>query len=138
MGTTRRLGLALTCVGLLVFGARPGSVMAADKLKLTLKAAPTVGTPSTVFVFQAVLTGGTDSEDLYCLTTEWTWEEQADSSLNESECPPFKAGETRIDRVFSEEQSFRAPGPHVVRVALRRGEKEIASTSVTVTVRRDR
>jgi len=93
------------------------------------------GTTSTVFLFQAVLTGGEDSEDFYCLSTEWIWEEQLDSSINESECPPWVPGETKIDRSFSEEQSFRSPGPHLVKVVLRKGEKQIAAASITVRVR---
>lgn len=105
------------------------------KPKLALSVAPTHGSPSTVFVFRALLTGAQDTEDFYCLSTEWVWEEQADSSLNEAECPPFVPGETRVDRSFVEEQSFRRPGPHRVRVVLRKGEKEIASASITVTVR---
>lgn len=123
---------------LLAVTAQTGPASAADKPKLSLKAVPSHGTPATVFVFQAVLSGGEDSEDLYCLTTEWTWEEQADSSLNESECPPFQAGETRIERVFTEEQSFRGLGSHLVRVTLRKGEKDVASATVSVTVRPDR
>lgn len=128
LGLAAALGLALT--------AHPGGVAAADKPRLTLRVAPSSGTPSTVFVFQAVLTGGADTEDLYCLTTEWTWEEQADSSINETECPPYKAGETKIDRTFSEEQSFRGLGGHLVRVALRKGEREVAATATKVTVHR--
>lgn len=113
----------------------PSPGQAAEKLKLTLKGSPSLGTPDTVFTFRAVLTGGVDSEDLYCLSTEWEWEEQADASLNEVECPPYKAGE-KVERVFNEEQSFRRAGPHVVRVVLRKGDKEIASASTSVTVRR--
>ena len=72
-----------------------------SKPKLTLKGVPSVGFPSTVFVFQARLTGGRDDDEgLYCLTAEWVWEEQADSSLNESECEPFEPGATRIDQVI--------------------------------------
>jgi hypothetical protein len=115
--------------------ALAGPAAPAEKPKLSLKASPAIGTKSTVFLFQAVLTGGEEGEGLYCLTTEWTWEEQADSSLNEAECPPFKPGETKIERRFTEEQSFHRPGPHVVKVALRKGEKEIASAGVTVRVR---
>jgi hypothetical protein len=120
------------------WGASHSSVSAAAKPKLSLKASPSVGTASTVFVFQAVLTGGEDSEALYCLAAEWEWEEQADASLNEAECPPFNAGETPVERTFTEEQSFRRPGPHVVRVVLRKGDKEIASAATTVTVRQER
>lgn len=109
---------------------------AAEKPKLSLKGFPSVGTPDTVFTFQAVLTGGVDGEGLYCLTTEWEWEEQADASLNEVECAPYKAGETKVERVFTEEQSFRAFGAHRVRVVLRKGDKEIASAGTVVTVRK--
>ena len=108
---------------------------APKKPRLSLKALPMNGTTSTVFLFQAILTGGEDSEDFYCLSPEWIWEEQLDSSMNESECPPFVAGETKIDRSFSEEQSFRSPGPHLVRLVLRKGEKQIATASITVRVR---
>jgi hypothetical protein len=116
----------------------PPPAKKAEKVKLTLSAAPSIGTSSTVFVFQARLAGGVDNEDLYCLSTEWTWEEQADSSLNETECPPFKAGESTIERVFSEEQSFRREGTHVVRVVLRKGDREIASATTSVKIRPSR
>lgn len=109
----------------------------ASKPKLTLKGVPSVGFPSTVFVFRARLTGGRDDDEgLYCLTAEWIWEEQADSSLNESDCEPFKAGLTSIDRTFSEEQSFSRFGTHVVRLVLHKGEREIASASTSVVVRK--
>jgi hypothetical protein len=118
--------------------ASAASAASADKVKLTLKAAPAIGTASTVFVFQARLVGGVDNEDLYCLSTEWTWEEQADSSLNETECPPFKAGESTIERLFTEEQSFRREGTHVVKVVLRKGDREIASATTSVKIRPSR
>jgi hypothetical protein len=121
----------------LAFSTAPPATKA-DKVKLTLSAAPSIGTSSTVFVFQARLVGGVDNEDLYCLSTEWTWEEQADSSLNETECPPFKVGESTIERVFSEEQSFRREGTHVVRVVLRKGDREIASAMTSVKIRPSR
>ena len=128
----RRFALAAVALVLIAVGGRGA---AAEKPRLTLKASPTNGTPSTLFVFQARLTGGEDGEGLYCLTTEWIWEEQLDSSLNEAECPPYKAGETTIERTFTEEQSFRSLGPHVVKVVLHKGDKEIASASITVTIR---
>jgi len=109
----------------------------ASKPKLTLKALPANGTTSTLFLFQAILTGGEDTEDFYCLGIEWVWEEQLDSSLNEAECPPYKPGETRIDRSFSEEQTFHTAGSHLVKVVLLKGEKEIAAASITVKVREE-
>ncbi len=111
------------------------SLGAASKPKLSLSAVPTQGSPATVFIFRGVLTGVADTEDFYCLTAEWIWEEEADSSLNESECPPFVSGETKVERTFSEEQSFRRAGPQRVQLILRRHDKEIASATVTVTVR---
>lgn len=126
-----RLSLALLMV------ASPAFLGAAapPRPRLSLKALPMNGTTSTVFLFQAILTGGEESEDFYCLSTEWIWEEQLDSSINEAECPPWVEGETKIDRSFSEEQSFRSPGPHLVKVVLRKGEKKIASASITIRVR---
>jgi hypothetical protein len=133
-----RTGRLLAGLALLLIASGEGRAAAPPKPRLALRAAPSTGTPSTLFVFQAVLTGGEDGEGLYCLTTEWLWEEQADSSINESECPPYKAGETPIQRSFSEEQSFRSPGPHFVKVVLRKGDREIASAGITVTVRPER
>src|SRR5262245_58219963 len=126
-----------SCLGLgLAFLVHASALAAAppSKPKLTLKALPQVGTPSTIFVFQALLTGGPDDESLYCLSTEWVWEEQLDSSINEAECPPYVKGETKIERVFSEEQSFQGIGKHKVKVVLRKGEKEITNASAVVTV----
>lgn len=129
----RTLGFA--CLAIAWAAAPLPSAAAPPKPRLTLKALPMNGTSSTLFVFHAILTGGEDSEEFYCLSTEWVWEEQLDSSINESECPPYVPGETKIDRSFSEEQSFRAPGKHLVKVVLRKGEKQIATASITVTVR---
>ena len=136
MGVGASRTLRAFSIGLLLFAA-PSSDGAAGpaKPRLTLKALPMIGTSSTLFIFHAILSGGEESEDFYCLSTEWIWEEQLDSSINESECPPYVAGETKIDRSFSEEQSFRTPGPHLVKVVLRKGEKQIATASITVTVR---
>ncbi len=136
---TPRSSLVRAVVAFVLVASLPsGGAIAADKAKLSLKGSPSLGSPDTVFVFRAVLTGGVDSEDLYCLSTEWAWGEQADASINETECPPFKAGETPVERVFTEEQTFRSIGAHQVRVVLRKGEKEIASAATTVTVRRVR
>jgi len=129
--------LRCLAVALLLAAAPASNGAAPPKPKLTLKALPTHGTTSTLFIFQAILQGGEDSEDLYCLGTEWIWEEQLDSSINETECPPYVPGETKIDRSFSEEQSFRTPGPHLVKVVLRKGEKQIATASITVRVREE-
>jgi hypothetical protein len=132
--------LATVSLAVLSFVTAPAVSVAraADKPKLSLKGVPSIGTPSTVFTFQARLTGGVDDEKLYCLTAEWVWEEQADSSLNESECAPFRAGHSEIQRTFSEEQSFSRPGSHVVKLVLHKGDKEIATAVTTVTVRKDR
>ncbi len=130
-----RLSLRLALLCLMVSGPPPDHATAAGKPSLSLKGSPATGTRSTVFVFRAELKGGEDSEDLYCLTSEWIWEEQADSSLNETECPPYVPGETKIDRSFTEEQSFRRSGTHLVEVILRKRERVIASARTTVRVR---
>lgn len=129
----RGLPAILACAMAISASSRAG--FGAERPKLTLKGSPATGTSSTLFLFRAELKGGEDSEELYCLTAEWIWEEQADSSLNETECPPYVAGQTRIERSFTEEQSFRRPGPHLVKLILRKGEKEIASAATTVRVR---
>lgn len=140
--TFARAGLRALVIAVLVLSpiaATPAARQegASSKPKLTLKGVPSVGFPSTVFVFQARLTGGRDDDDgLYCLTAEWIWEEQADSSLNESDCEPFKVGSTPIDRTFSEEQSFSRLGTHVVRLVLHKGDREVASASTSVVVRK--
>jgi hypothetical protein len=133
--SSRALRAGLAALALLLAPVSNGAPAA--KPKLTLKALPMNGTTSTLFLFQAILAGGEDSEAYYCLGIEWVWEEQLDSSLNEAECPAYKPGETKIDRSFSEEQTFHTPGPHVVKVVLRKGEKQIATASITVKVREE-
>lgn len=129
--------LALAVVTLLQ--AVPAAAQADEKPRpkrptLNVRATPRMAfSPVTVFV-TAELVGGDDVEEYYCPEVEWQWGDGG-KSVQESDCPPFEAGVSRIGRRFTGEHRFRRPGYYSVTVALRRADRIIARADVKVTVR---
>jgi hypothetical protein len=128
----RALGLA---AALAVAG---GTTLAADakpkKPRLDLRATPRMAfSPVNVFL-TAELTGGDDVEELYCPELEWEWDDGG-KSTQESDCPPWEAGKSKIERRFTTDHEFRRAGVYNVKVTMRRAGRSLASASVRVTVR---
>ena len=121
---------------LLLGGAAPGGAgedAKPKKPKLNLRAAPRMAaSPASIF-FTAELQGGDDLEDFHCPALEWEWDDGAKSS-HESDCDPFKPG-TKVERRFTAEHVFAQQGTYNVKVSLRRADRVIASTRVTVNIR---
>src|SRR5947209_829091 len=113
------MGLVLGWLVLLSPSAPEGKPLA-----LQLRATPHVAEAPASIIFTAQLTGGADTEDLYCLTREWTWGDGF-HSVEEGDCPPFEAGKTPIQRDFTTTHEYRQPGRRMVRLALRKGERAL-------------
>jgi hypothetical protein len=129
----RRLAWVATVAGLVLtsaVAARAGP----KKPSLDLRASPKMASPSTPFLFVATLSGGTDSEELHCLTAEWNWGEAAENGVHEPECEPFQPGVTKIERRFRFERRFGTEGPRDVELLLRKGDRVIARSKVSVRV----
>ena len=123
------LGLAVaTASGTLGAEAKP------KKPRLELRANPRMAfSPVNVFL-TAELTGGDEVEDYYCPELEWEWDDGG-KSTQESDCAPWEAGKTKVERRFTAEHEFRRAGVYNVKVTMRRAGRSIAASTVRVTVR---
>ena len=89
--------------------------------------------PVTVFL-TAELSGGDDVEELYCPEIEWDWDDGG-KSQQESDCAPFEAGVTKIERRFTAEHEYRKAGVYNIKATLRRAKRNLAVQTVKLTVR---
>lgn len=101
---------------------------------LNLRATPRMAfSPVTVF-FTAELTGGDDVEQYYCPEVEWEWGDGG-KSVQESDCPPYEPGVSKIERRFTADHLFRRAFVYTVSVTLRRNRRSIAKADIKITVR---
>jgi hypothetical protein len=104
------------------------------KPRLDLRATPRMAfSPVNVFL-TAELMGGDDVEEYYCPELEWEWDDGG-KSTQESDCPPYEAGKTKMERRYTADHEFRRAGVYNVKVTLRRSNRNLATASVRVTVR---
>jgi hypothetical protein len=103
------------------------------KPRLDVRASPRVAmSPARVLVI-VELVGGDDIEEYYCPGLEWDWGDGS-RSFQESDCEPFEPG-TSVQRRYSANHVYAAPGNYSVRVSLRRAQHTLASTAAQVMVR---
>jgi hypothetical protein len=110
---------------------------AESKLKkpgLNLRSTPRFAFSPARVLFVAELQGGDDVEEFYCPEVEWEWDDGG-KSITEADCPPFVAGETKIERRFSAEHEFRRAATYNVKVSLKRLGKAFAIQTLRLTVR---
>jgi hypothetical protein len=103
------------------------------KPRLELRAAPRMAVSPAQVLFTAELKGGDDMEDFHCPEIEWDWDDGGKSE-HEADCAPFEVG-TPIERRFTAEHVFSKAATYNVKVTMRRADRVIASSRVTVTVR---
>ncbi len=123
----------------LVFAVAAAGPALADGVKakkphLDLRASPRMSFSPAHILLTAEWMGGDDVEEYHCPEVEWEWDDGG-KSVNESDCKPFEAGVTKIQRRFTAEHDYRKAGIYTVKVTMRRTGKTLASTSVRVTVR---
>jgi hypothetical protein len=78
--------------------------------------------------------GADDYAEFYCPTIEWDWGDGT-SSENSSDCDPYAAGKSTIQRRWSAEHVYRQAGNYKVMFRLKQKNKSIAATSANVQVR---
>ena len=130
------LAMVLACI---VPAARAWSAQreAGDDKKpsLSLRATPPVGfSPLRVRVVVDVRGGADDHADFYCPTIEWDW---GDGTVSEarSDCDPYEAGKSTIQRRWSAEHIYRQSGGFKIVFRLKQKTKAIAVGSANVQVR---
>jgi hypothetical protein len=127
--------LALTLLGGAALGAAADRQEEQKKPSLSLKATPPISfSPAKVRVAADVRGGADDYQDFYCPTIEWDW---GDGTISENteDCDPYEAGKSTIRRRFSAEHIYRMSGNYKVMFKLKRKDKVLAATSVSVQVR---
>ena len=106
----------------------------AKKPRLELKATPRFAFSPAFVMFSAELTGGDDVEEMHCPELEWEWDDGG-KSVAESDCAPFEAGKTQIERRFTAEHEFKTAGTYSVKLTMRKADRRLAESTVRVTVR---
>jgi hypothetical protein len=128
---------ALAVLQLLAFGVRAQQQQQQEARKptLTVRVTPPVGfTPLRVRAGAELRDGSDDFADFYCATIEWDWGDGT-MSENSSDCDPYEAGKSTIQRRFSAEHIYRQGGAYRVFFRLKQKTKLVAAASTNVTVR---
>ncbi len=102
---------------------------------LSVRATPMMAfAPTRLFVSAELRGGPNDYEEYYCPTVEWDWD---DGTKSEStvDCEPYEAGKSEIKRRFSIEHIYRMGGDYKIEIRLKRKDKVLTSSSVTVQIR---
>ena len=118
-------------------GSTPHAVSIADVKapKLTLKAQPTVSiSPSRVLLTAELVGGPNDYQDYYCPSVEWDW---GDGTISEnySDCDPYVAGKSTIQRRFTAEHIYRQGGAYRIIFRLKQKTKAVGNATTNVQVR---
>ena len=103
------------------------------KPQLDVRASPRFAFSPATILLTAELKGGDDHPAFYCPEVEWDWDDGG-RSVREADCAPQEEGGAMARR-FSANHSFRHAGTYNVRVTLRRNDRSIAATSVSIVVR---
>jgi hypothetical protein len=105
------------------------------KPSLALRATPPVGfSPLRVRLVVDARGGPDDYADFYCPTIEWDWGDGT-SSENSSDCDPYEAGKSTIQRRWSAEHIYRQSGNFKVMFRIKQKNKAIAASTANVQVR---
>jgi hypothetical protein len=118
-----------------VLGAQEAAKPDTKRPELTLKANPTISfAPTTVFLTAELKGGPNDSEELYCASVEWDWDDETKSESS-FDCEPYEPGKSEIRRRFTTEHRYEMAGNYRVRIRLKKGTKVVLSAQTTVQVR---
>lgn len=122
---------------LLPFGVDAQAPAPAEPKKPTLavRATPPVGfAPLRVRASVEVRDGSDDYADFYCATVEWDWGDGTISE-NTSDCNPYEAGKSTIQRRHSADHIYRQGGAYRVIFRLKQKTKTVASATTNIQVR---
>jgi len=127
--------LAIAAVAPLPAGAGPQRDAEDQRPSLSLRATPPVGfAPLRVRLSVDVRGGADDHADFYCPSIEWEWGDGT-SSQSSSDCEPYVAGKSTIQRRWSAEHVFPQEGGYRVVFRIKQKTRQIAAANATVQVR---
>jgi len=129
-----RSGALAAVIAVVFVGAGAASEEKPKKPHLELRASPRIAfSPVNIFL-TAELIGGADVEEYHCPELEWDWDDGG-KSTHESDCAPFEAGKTTIQRRFTVDHEYRKAGLYSIKATMRRANHTLATATVKVTVR---
>jgi hypothetical protein len=127
----------VAAVTLLPFGLGAQTPAPAEPKKPTLavRATPPVGfAPLRIRATAELRDGSDDYADFYCATVEWDWGDGTISE-NTSDCNPYEAGKSTIQRRYSADHIYRQGGAYRVVFRLKQKTKAVASATTNIQVR---
>lgn len=105
------------------------------KPSLSLRLTPPLGfSPLRVHAVAELRGGPDDYADYYCASIEWDWGDGTISE-NSTDCDPYEAGKSEIQRRYSADHTFRQPDGYRVSFRLKQKARVVASGAVNVQVR---
>jgi hypothetical protein len=105
------------------------------KPSVALKVNPPVGFTPLRVRFEVELRGGADDyQDFYCTTIEWDWGDDIKSERGD-DCEPYVAGQSKIQRRYTNTYTYRQPGEYKVYFRMKQKNKIVGAASATVQVR---
>jgi len=105
------------------------------KPTISLRANPPLGfAPLRVRAAAELRDGSDDYADFYCATVEWDWGDGTVSE-NTSDCNPYEAGKSTIQRRFSADHIYRQGGAYRIVFRLKQKTKTVGSATTNVQVR---
>lgn len=106
-----------------------------NRASLLLKATPSISfSPARVVVSAELKGGSSDTDEFYCPTLEWDWGDGTKSE-SASDCSPFEAGKSTIERRWTASHTFQQADSYRVQLRLRRGTKTMVGGNVSVQVK---
>lgn len=105
------------------------------KPTLSIRVTPPYGfSPLRVRASAEIRGGSDDYEEFYCPTIEWEW---GDGTFSEStsDCEPYEAGKSTIQRRFSADHTYRLGGRYRVVLRLKQKTRTVATASGSVQIR---
>jgi hypothetical protein len=106
-----------------------------NRASLVLKATPPIAfSPARVVVSAELKGGSSDTDELYCPTLEWDWGDGTKSEAT-SDCTPFEAGKSTIERRWTASHTFQSAESYRVQLRLRRGTKTLVAGNIAVQVK---
>jgi hypothetical protein len=106
----------------------------APRPTLLLRAAPNVSfTPAKIFLNAELKGGADDYQEFYCAGVEWDWDDGT-TSESQSDCEPYQAAKSRIQRRFSVQHVYKVEGVYRIQIRLMQKKRPVAAANATVQV----
>lgn len=91
-------------------------------------------TPLRVRASADVRDGSDDYAEFYCATVEWDWGDGTISE-NTTDCEPYEAGKSQIQRRFTADHVYRQAGAYRIAFRLKQKTRQVGGATVSVQVR---